>query len=156
MRSHTAATPFQLVLQGTQANLSSQLRGVVCILMQGCMKSGAVLSDRKYKWFEPDSWRFGDGAVCPLPLLPHTPPPPHPAFSLPSLRLDCPNGPSPHAASEIGLLPRGLPTTSRRGITFYEMQMQPSHVSGWYLSEFASEDLPNARFCSHVSCDIVN
>mmetsp|Transcript_13969 Transcript_13969/g.42127 ORF Transcript_13969/g.42127 Transcript_13969/m.42127 type:complete len:589 (-) Transcript_13969:1356-3122(-) len=31
-------------------------------LYMGCMKSGAVLSDRKYKWFEPDSWRFGDGA----------------------------------------------------------------------------------------------
>ena len=27
------------------------------------MKSGAVLTDKKYKWYEPDAWRFGDGAV---------------------------------------------------------------------------------------------
>lgn len=30
-------------------------------LYLGCMKSGPVLTDRKFKWFEPDSWRFGDG-----------------------------------------------------------------------------------------------
>jgi hypothetical protein len=38
------------------------------IHLQGCMKSGAVLTDKKYKWYEPDAWRFGDGAVrvsCP-------------------------------------------------------------------------------------------
>ena len=29
---------------------------------QGCMKSGAVLTDRRYKWFEPEYWRFGDPA----------------------------------------------------------------------------------------------
>ena len=35
---------------------------------QGCMKSGAVLTDKKYKWYEPDAWRFGDGTVCPRVL----------------------------------------------------------------------------------------
>lgn len=30
-------------------------------LYLGCMKSGPVLTDSKYKWYEPDSWRFGDG-----------------------------------------------------------------------------------------------
>ena len=30
--------------------------------LQGCMKSGQVLTDRRYKWFEPENWRFGDGA----------------------------------------------------------------------------------------------
>lgn len=30
-------------------------------LYLGCMKSGPVLTDRKFKWFEPDAWRFGDG-----------------------------------------------------------------------------------------------
>ena len=30
--------------------------------MQGCMKSGQVLTDRRYKWFEPEYWRFGDPA----------------------------------------------------------------------------------------------
>lgn len=29
-------------------------------LYLGCMKSGPVLTDPKYKWYEPDSWRFGD------------------------------------------------------------------------------------------------
>lgn len=29
---------------------------------QGCMKSGQVLTDRRYKWFEPEYWRFGDPA----------------------------------------------------------------------------------------------
>jgi len=24
------------------------------------MKSGQVLTDRRYKWFEPEYWRFGD------------------------------------------------------------------------------------------------
>lgn len=24
------------------------------------MKSGQVLTDQKYKWYEPESWRFGD------------------------------------------------------------------------------------------------
>lgn len=24
------------------------------------MKSGQVLTDRRYKWFEPEFWRFGD------------------------------------------------------------------------------------------------
>lgn len=33
------------------------------LLLQGCMKSGAVLTDKKFKWYEPDAWRFGDGAV---------------------------------------------------------------------------------------------
>ncbi len=27
------------------------------------MKSGAVLTDKKFKWFEADAWRFGDGVV---------------------------------------------------------------------------------------------
>ena len=38
------------------------------------MKSGGVLTDRKYKWFEPDAWRFGDGQVCGMsaPLHPLT------------------------------------------------------------------------------------
>lgn len=26
------------------------------------MKSGQVLTDRRYKWFEPEYWRFGDPA----------------------------------------------------------------------------------------------
>lgn len=26
------------------------------------MKSGQVLTDRRYKWFEPEFWRFGDPA----------------------------------------------------------------------------------------------
>ena len=30
--------------------------------LQGCMKSGQVLTDRRYKWFEPEYWRFGDPA----------------------------------------------------------------------------------------------
>jgi len=29
-------------------------------LYMGCMKSGQVLTDRRYKWFEPEYWRFGD------------------------------------------------------------------------------------------------
>ncbi len=32
------------------------------MLLQGCMKSGQVLTDRRYKWFEPEYWRFGDPA----------------------------------------------------------------------------------------------
>jgi len=32
-------------------------------LYLGCMKSGAVLTDRRYKWFEPEWWRFGDPAA---------------------------------------------------------------------------------------------
>lgn len=32
-------------------------------LYLGCMKSGQVLSDRRYKWFEPEHWRFGDAAT---------------------------------------------------------------------------------------------
>ena len=28
--------------------------------LQGCMKSGQVLTDRRFKWFEPEFWRFGD------------------------------------------------------------------------------------------------
>eukprot|EP00884_Botryococcus_braunii_P017186 jgi/Botrbrau1/4150/Bobra.0192s0019.2 len=31
-------------------------------LYLGCMKSGQVLTDRRYKWFEPEYWRFGDPA----------------------------------------------------------------------------------------------
>ncbi|KAK9807182.1 hypothetical protein WJX73_004899 [Symbiochloris irregularis] len=31
-------------------------------LYVGCMKSGQVLTDRRYKWFEPEYWRFGDPA----------------------------------------------------------------------------------------------
>lgn len=27
---------------------------------QGCMKSGQVLTDKRWKWFEPEHWRFGD------------------------------------------------------------------------------------------------
>ena len=30
--------------------------------VQGCMKSGQVLTDRRYKWFAPEYWRFGDPA----------------------------------------------------------------------------------------------
>lgn len=30
--------------------------------LQGCMKSGQVLTDRRYKWFEPEYWRFGEAA----------------------------------------------------------------------------------------------
>lgn len=29
---------------------------------QGCMKSGEVLVDKRWKWFEPEHWRFGDPA----------------------------------------------------------------------------------------------
>ena len=28
------------------------------------MKSGQVLTDRRYKWFEPEYWRFGEAAVA--------------------------------------------------------------------------------------------
>ena len=28
------------------------------------MKSGQVLTDRRYKWFEPEYWRFGDPAAA--------------------------------------------------------------------------------------------
>ena len=28
----------------------------------GCMKSGEVLTDKRWKWFEPEHWRFGDPA----------------------------------------------------------------------------------------------
>jgi beta-1,3-galactosyltransferase 1/2/3/4/5/7/8 len=31
---------------------------------QGCMKSGEVLTEARFKWYEPDHWRFGD-AACP-------------------------------------------------------------------------------------------
>ena len=31
-------------------------------LYLGCMKSGQVLTDRRYKWYEPEWWRFGDPA----------------------------------------------------------------------------------------------
>lgn len=31
-------------------------------LYLGCMKSGQVLTDRRYKWFEPEYWRFGEAA----------------------------------------------------------------------------------------------
>lgn len=30
---------------------------------QGCMKSGQVLVDRRFKWFEPEYWRFGEAAA---------------------------------------------------------------------------------------------
>ena len=30
--------------------------------LQGCMKSGEVLTDKRWKWFEPEHWRFGDPA----------------------------------------------------------------------------------------------
>lgn len=30
------------------------------LVLQGCMKSGQVLTDKKYKWYEPEYWRFGD------------------------------------------------------------------------------------------------
>ena len=33
-------------------------------LYLGCMKSGQVLTDRRYKWFEPEHWRFGDAATA--------------------------------------------------------------------------------------------
>lgn len=33
-------------------------------LYLGCMKSGQVLTDRRYKWFEPEHWRFGDPATA--------------------------------------------------------------------------------------------
>lgn len=33
----------------------------------GCMKSGQVLTDSRLKWYEPESWRFGDG-LCPRGL----------------------------------------------------------------------------------------
>ena len=36
------------------------MSGSGCV--QGCMKSGQVLTDRRYKWFEPEYWRFGDPA----------------------------------------------------------------------------------------------
>ena len=32
--------------------------------LQGCMKSGPVLIEKRFKWYEPDSWRFGDAQVC--------------------------------------------------------------------------------------------
>ncbi|KAK9842850.1 hypothetical protein WJX74_003372 [Apatococcus lobatus] len=31
-------------------------------LYLGCMKSGQVLTDRRYKWFEPEYWRFGEAS----------------------------------------------------------------------------------------------
>ena len=31
--------------------------------VQGCMKSGQVLVDRRFKWFEPEYWRFGEAAA---------------------------------------------------------------------------------------------
>ena len=33
-------------------------------IVQGCMKSGQVLTDRRFKWFEPEGWRFGDAAAA--------------------------------------------------------------------------------------------
>ena len=30
------------------------------------MKSGPVLTEKRYKWFEPDAWRFGDAQVATL------------------------------------------------------------------------------------------
>ena len=30
--------------------------------LQGCMKSGQVLTDKRWKWYEPEHWRFGDPA----------------------------------------------------------------------------------------------
>ena len=27
------------------------------------MKSGPVLTEKRYKWYEPDAWRFGDAQV---------------------------------------------------------------------------------------------
>lgn len=30
--------------------------------VQGCMKSGQVLTDKRWKWYEPEHWRFGDPA----------------------------------------------------------------------------------------------
>jgi hypothetical protein len=38
------------------------VRKVWGVMVQGCMKSGQVLTDRRYKWFEPEYWRFGDPA----------------------------------------------------------------------------------------------
>ncbi|KAK3276131.1 hypothetical protein CYMTET_15776 [Cymbomonas tetramitiformis] len=35
------------------------LRGKSNVYM-GCMKSGQVINDRRYKWFEPEWWRLGD------------------------------------------------------------------------------------------------
>jgi hypothetical protein len=32
-------------------------------LYLGCMKSGQVLTDRRYKWFEAESWKFGEPAT---------------------------------------------------------------------------------------------
>ena len=34
--------------------------------LQGCMKSGPVLTEKRFKWYEPDSWRFGDAQVLSL------------------------------------------------------------------------------------------
>ncbi|KAL4427755.1 hypothetical protein ABPG75_001844 [Micractinium tetrahymenae] len=31
-------------------------------LYLGCMKSGEVLTDKRWKWYEPEHWRFGDPA----------------------------------------------------------------------------------------------
>eukprot|EP00887_Chlorella_sp_A99_P003159 scaffold9.g3159.t1 len=31
-------------------------------LYMGCMKSGEVLTDKRWKWYEPEHWRFGDPA----------------------------------------------------------------------------------------------
>ena len=62
------------------------------------MKSGQVLTDRRYKWFEPEYWRFGDPASAEgqinymrhasgqvLPLLLVLPSPEQPLDKLPTL-----------------------------------------------------------------------
>ena len=34
------------------------------------MKSGPVLTEQRFKWYEPDSWRFGDAQVRLVPSAP--------------------------------------------------------------------------------------
>ena len=47
------ATPRQSMAANSSAS---------ALTVQGCMKSGQVLTDRRYKWFEPEYWRFGEAA----------------------------------------------------------------------------------------------
>lgn len=47
---------------GNYINSICTFRFNIWCVLQGCMKSGQVLTDRRYKWFEPEYWRFGEAA----------------------------------------------------------------------------------------------
>jgi hypothetical protein len=55
-------SPICPVILATQMGFCRGLTKTGYCLLQGCMKSGQVLTDRRYKWFEPEYWRFGDPA----------------------------------------------------------------------------------------------